>query len=125
MDEFQGTVVLVALFLLRCIAPLVITLIIGYLMNRLVDHWQEQDLAGIEAENVQESLVAPNPSLQLPSITVPCWILRNCDPSDRKDCPASKQNGLPCWLVRMRHDGALPETCPECPIYTGATTAIA
>jgi len=43
MSESEGTAVLVGLFALRCILPLAITLAFGYVMNRLVERWQDED----------------------------------------------------------------------------------
>lgn len=120
MNEYQATAALVALFALRCIAPLVITFAIGYLMNRLVDKWQAED-ALIEVDKPAPSPVSmPKTTIKLPAVRVPCWILRNCEESQKADCPAAKQPGLPCWLVRLRADGRLPETCPSCPMYIQA-----
>ncbi|HMT22361.1 MAG TPA: hypothetical protein PKE20_14150 [Promineifilum sp.] len=45
MNEFQATTVVVALFALRCIAPLLLMLVIGYGMKRLVAHWEREDAA--------------------------------------------------------------------------------
>ena len=45
MNEISATILLVFLFALRCLLPLVITLAIGYLMNRLVEHWQAEERA--------------------------------------------------------------------------------
>ncbi len=124
MSEFQATGIMIALFALRCIAPLVITLAIGYLMNRLVDRWQAED-----AELMAGQVISPDEpqetglGIKKPSITIPCWILRNCDERSMADCPAKKQPGLPCWLVRMRHDGKLPAACPDCLIYVQAMAA--
>lgn len=116
MDETEATGVLFLMFALRCIAPLLLTLGIGYLMNRLVDRWEAED-ATAETQDDPDPVVSPAPSVRLPSITVPCWILRNCDNAARADCPACKQPGIPCWLARLRAEGALPAGCPDCPIY--------
>lgn len=122
MKETQAAGVLFLMFALRCIAPLVLTLGIGYLMNRLVDRWQAEEAAEEEVA-VPEPVVgpapsaSPAPSIRLPSITVPCWVLRNCDESARADCPAHKQPNIPCWLARLRTEGSLPDDCPDCPIY--------
>lgn len=117
MNESEGTAVLVGLFALRCIAPLAITLGIGYLMNRLVDRWQAEDEAQEEAGTIP--LPAPEPvrGISLPSVTIPCWILKNCSEAEQEKCVARKQPGLPCWLVRLRYEGILPKDCPDCPIY--------
>jgi hypothetical protein len=114
MDEIQGTAVLIALFALRCIAPLVITLVIGYFMNRLVDRWQAEDLAQ-EAELEAAPTLIPPEAIETsvvpgqkrrPLVAVPCWVLRNCDEAKMADCPARKMPFLP-----------LPDMCIDCDLY--------
>lgn len=117
MKELEATAVLVALFALRCIAPLVFTITIAYLMNRLVDRWRVEDEFLLQEERLAAEKVRPAADIKSPVVTIPCWILRNCEESMQSGCAARKQPGLPCWLVRLRYDGALPETCPACPIY--------
>jgi hypothetical protein len=129
MNDLQATLALAALFALRCIAPLAITLAIGYLMNRLVDRWQTEDEAALAnaSDRVAHSQEADLPSkavYRLPVVTVPCWILRNCNPVEQATCAARKQPGLPCWLVRLRSDGKLPQDCPDCPIYSEAMATV-
>jgi len=121
MSESEGTAVLVALFALRCILPLAITLAFGYLMNRLVDRWQEEDYASQEGfEETEPSVIQPSSGIQLPTVTIPCWILRNCDETKRDNCAAHKQPGIPCFLARLRSDGIMPTDCPDCEIYARA-----
>ncbi|MEW5986762.1 MAG: hypothetical protein AB1791_09025 [Chloroflexota bacterium] len=40
MTPTETTLILTALFFLRCVAPLLLTLLIGYLMNRIHGRWQ-------------------------------------------------------------------------------------
>ena len=40
MNGFDATLVMIALFALRCVFPLVLTAGLGYLMNRLVERWE-------------------------------------------------------------------------------------
>lgn len=124
MNELEATAVLVALFALRCIAPLAITFAIAYLMNRLVDKWRAEDELLLQ-EKGKLAVDAEDPtSIKLPVVTVPCWILRNCDQVKQAECAARKQPGLPCWLVHLRADGVLPAGCADCEIYTqGGTIA--
>jgi hypothetical protein len=122
MNEVEATTALVALFVLRCIAPLVITLAIGYLMNRLVDRWRAQDeaqFAGALEHELTEAMSTADENLgiKLPTVTVPCWVMRNCSEAAQADCFARKHPGLPCWLVRLRAEGKLPSSCPDCPVY--------
>ena len=122
MSDFQATAVIVALFLLRCIAPLLFTLVVAYIMNRLVDRWQAADDLSLAKQ--EDLTVQPGKSgrlgVSLPVITIPCWILRNCEPEARTDCPAFQHPGLPCWMVRSSKDGLLPAACPDCPLYKQA-----
>ncbi len=120
MSESEGTMTLVALFALRCIMPLVITLAFGYLMNHLVDRWQQEDKAADATITEGEPSSSRRPNVMLPAVTIPCWILNNCDETTFADCAAYKQPGLPCWMARLRSDGALPTDCPNCPIYDKA-----
>ena len=128
MKETEATGVLFLMFALRCIAPLALTLGIGYLMNRLVDRWQAEEAANEDAApvppvSVPGPAVTPAPGMRLPTITVPCWILRNCDEAAQADCAARKQPGIPCWLARLRAEGSLPDGCPDCEIYEDAMPA--
>lgn len=127
MDELQSSVVLTALFALRCVAPFAFTLAIGYLMNRLVDRWQAEEEAERRAvrEEQRPETVMPSDGSRLPVRTIPCWLLKRCDETKRANCPAAKQPGLPCWLVKMRAEGVLPDDCPDCPIYSDAGIAMA
>lgn len=122
MEESEAAGVLSLMFALRCVAPLLLTLGIGYLMNRLVDRWEAEETA-VEPQAVPEPVVSPAPAAKLPAIAMPCWILKNCDEAAKVDCPAHKQPGIPCWLARLRAEGSLPENCPDCPIYEDAIPA--
>jgi hypothetical protein len=122
MSELEGTAVLVALFALRCILPIVITLAFGYLMNHLVDRWQQEDSVADANGAETEPFDGKIPGVRLPAITMPCWILKNCEEAERAVCAAYKQPGLPCWMARLRTEGVLPADCPNCPIYAKAMT---
>lgn len=117
MEEFQATLVLVGLFALRCIAPLLFTLAVGYLMNRLVERWEAQDAAEAAAE--PPSAAAPRPGgLSIPTIGIPCWVFNNCEPEKRSQCPAYLKPKLACWLARKLAEGELPAACADCEMYT-------
>ncbi|MDX1615969.1 MAG: hypothetical protein R3300_16770 [Candidatus Promineifilaceae bacterium] len=106
MNEFEATAVMVALFALRCVTPIVLTLTIGYLMNKLIERWESE---------TEEELIRPPASP--PVVTIPCWLRRNCSPEAQAACAARQQPGLACWLVRLRNEGVLPKDCPDCPVY--------
>lgn len=117
MNEFQATAVMVGLFALRCVLPIALTAFIGYMMNRLVDHWDAADAA---AE------VVPPKSIPVMAVQskVPCWVLRNCDETKRAGCPAG--TGLvTCWLARLRVEGTIPASCADCPLYDSPSPRLA
>ena len=122
MNEFQATAVMIGLFALRCIVPVLITLALGYLMNRLVDHWEAEDAQGEMpvAEEKPQVVTAVPPTTKPQRTTLPCWLTRGCDPARRADCPAFQQRGVPCWTARQRIEGAIPSNCPGCPVYQQA-----
>jgi uncharacterized membrane protein YraQ (UPF0718 family) len=125
MNELQANATLVALFALRCVAPLVITVLIGYLMNRMVDRWEAEDALISQGEQPETvSVPRQEKNLSLPTVTVPCWLVRNCEPAERSGCPAHQQPGIPCWLARLRADGRIPPACPSCPIYARAMAPV-
>lgn len=45
MNETQATLILALLFVLRCLLPPALTLAIGYVMNKQVTRWQEEEQA--------------------------------------------------------------------------------
>lgn len=119
MSESQEALVLVGLFALRCIAPLLLTMAIGYLMNRLADRWEAED-ARRQLPEAYTGTPAGEDN-QLESVRLrPCWLFKKCDPEKRKNCPAYQRPGLPCWLAHLRANGNLTTECPDCPIYISA-----
>lgn len=136
MNEFEATGVMVLMFALRCIAPLVLVMGVGYFMNRMVDKWERD--AQAQQTKEQEGLPQPKPGgtfpekpsvaqpafvsseEKKPSLQVPCWLIKKCDPTTRADCAANQQRGKPCWVARLAVEGVLPSDCPDCPIYQAA-----
>lgn len=41
MNDSMATGVIAVLFVLRCLLPLVLTLVVGYIMNRIAAGWEE------------------------------------------------------------------------------------
>jgi hypothetical protein len=126
MNEFEATAVMIGLFALRCVVPLLITIGLGRLMNRLIDHWAAEDEEA-RRRRTRAPLPAPVPAQASAtgdqSIPLPCWILRNCDEKKRAQCAAYRRQGIPCWQARLIEEGRLPEPCPTCPQYLGPQLA--
>jgi hypothetical protein len=124
MSDIQAAGTIVLFFALRCIAPIVITIGIGYLMNRLVARWEAEEAAEKE---VVTGIKPATPTVGKAGSTsrkLPCWIVRNCDEGRRANCPAYQNQSLPCWIARLLSEGVQPSSCPDCPVYdpTLATT---
>jgi hypothetical protein len=132
MNDFEATGVMVLLFALRCIAPFVLLMGVGYFMNRMVDKWEreaQEQQASPDAKSGQifpenpsiakPALAKPSPEKK-PAIQLPCWMIKNCDPATRPDCAAHQQRGKPCWVARLAVEGVLPSGCPDCPVYQAA-----
>ncbi len=121
MNEFQGTAVVVALFALRCVLPLALLFAIGYTMTKLANRWESQG-KGQPAGRAAISLPmagAESPGMAA-ALKVPCWVLKNCDESQRARCPATRNPSLACWVALTWAEGRLPAKCANCPRYTGA-----
>ena len=114
MNEIDAAGTIILFFALRCLAPLAITLGIGYLMNRLVDRWEAEEAV---AETAVKTAVPSLEKADSPSGKIPCWILRNCDEEKRASCPAYLDQSMPCWMARLLYEGAQPSSCPDCPVY--------
>ena len=109
MNASEATLTMVLLFALRCLVPLAIIFGIGYAMNWFVDRWEAE--AAAENTVIQDTAVPAQTSGR-------CWAFKKCDPKLREECPGFTQQMIPCWLARTRAEGALPEECIACPLYT-------
>ena len=118
MNEFQATAVLVALFALRCVAPLVLMAAIGYGMKRLVTYWEAEESDRPRPQSAIPLTIAAPARSAKPA--PPCWLVKNCDPTTRENCPAYANPSLACWVARLRADGQVPARCAGCELYSGA-----
>ena len=117
MSEIRAAAVLILFFALRCVLPLMITLAIGFLMNRLVDRWEAEEAARKEVDAGAQIPVAATEKAGPEKSKLPCWLARGCDAEKRADCPAYQNPTLPCWIARMLAEGSRPADCPDCPVY--------
>lgn len=127
MNELEATAVLIGLFALRCIAPLLITIGLCYLMNRLIDRWEAEEVLAEREDALPVPVPQPQPAapgvVRQPALSIPCWLFQNCDESRRARCAAYRRQGIPCWQARLLEEGKLPDTCPSCPRYIAAQAA--
>lgn len=123
MSEWQATFVMVGLFALRCIVPLLVTVGLGYLMNRLVDRWEAEEETAPQMAPQPQPRRAPEPAVVTAILSVPCWLMNNCSPERRENCPAFQAQSALCWQARERAEGALPTDCADCPRYIAGQAA--
>lgn len=128
MNGFDATLVMIALFALRCVVPLVLTAGLGYLMNRLVARWEAAEVEGVN-EPIPVPLVEPPAAYERQSVlsllSFPCWVTNSCPERKRKGCPACERDDVPCWQARLEAEGVLPASCPDCPRYIAGQAALA
>lgn len=124
MNEIEATAVMVGLFALRCVVPLLITIGLGRLMNRLIERWaaEEEEAQRQRTGAPLPAPVPPQPGAS-PALSVPCWIFNKCDESQRQRCAAYRRQGIPCWRARLIEEGKLPDNCPTCPRYLAGQPA--
>jgi len=122
MNESGATFMMILLFALRCIAPLAVTVFIGWLMNRMVDRWEAEETAVAEQPQPQLSQAAPGNAARraIPAL-IDCWVFNNCDESD---CEAFKNTAVTCWKIKKSSLGQLSEQCETCPIYQKTAPAL-
>lgn len=120
MDKFTGTLVMVLLFGLRCFMPLLLTLLIGWAMNRQVDKWEAEEAARNKAPQPVIPVAVSTP-LQQPGLaaSVRCWVFRDCG---RTDCVAYQNPNLLCWKIKTEENGRLPDKCQQCAYFEKTMT---
>ncbi len=118
MNEFQATTVLMALFALRCVAPIMLMAAIAYGMKRLVMYWEATEADGPRPQPAIPLTMAVSARSAKPGL--PCWLVKNCDAKTRDGCPAYANPSLACWVARLRADGQVPASCAGCELYSGA-----
>ncbi|MBI4732121.1 MAG: hypothetical protein HY781_08355 [Chloroflexi bacterium] len=92
--------------LLRIGIPIGISLLVFFLLRRLDNRWQkEANLLPVAAMDQK-----------------PCWEVKNCSETKRKDCPVAAQPNVPCWQAFRTKDGLLKEACLDCDVFRQALT---
>ncbi|MCA9927044.1 MAG: hypothetical protein KC419_01150 [Anaerolineales bacterium] len=121
MNESTATLTMILLFALRCIAPLLLTIFIGWAMNRMVAKWEaEEAVKSVQPEPVLPKPLPSKPNRQSRPSFINCWILRSCESTD---CEAYENTAVTCWQAKLKVSGHLPERCEECPLYVSPEPA--
>ena len=118
MNEFQATTVLMALFALRCVAPIMLMAAIAYGMKRLVMYWEATEADGPRPQPAIPLTMAV--SAGSPGGGGGRMFPDHRDAKTRDGCPAYANPSLACWVARLRADGQVPASCAGCELYSGA-----
>lgn len=117
MNASRATLIMVALFALRCLVPILLTIGIGYLMNWYVSRWETA--APAAASELGLVLTAKERAVAAAiraGDALPCWVRRDCAEEQRATCPAYMRTDAPCWAIRAAADGRRPMACAGCPM---------
>lgn len=124
MSTSNASLLMIALFALRCLVPVALTVLFGMWMNRLVSKWEAEDAQAAQTQPVPAPAPTSAPALPAQpsrSQAVACWLLNNCNESN---CPAYKQTGVLCWQARLQAENKLPAKCADCEIYAQTAPAV-
>lgn len=112
MDPLTASIVFLLGAALRLGFPLGITVIVVWLLQRLDARWE------IEAEKERTRVPATL------TLSVPCWVTRNCPAERRAICPAYLDPTLPCWQLFRDQRGQLREACLGCEVFIQAPVPV-
>jgi membrane-associated phospholipid phosphatase len=110
MEGIMGTAAVILGLLLRFGLPILVTVFFVWLLRRLDQRWQR--------EGAQAEVVIPD-EIRLFS-TLRCWILNDCTPEQRENCPAFVEALRPCWQVHRNGNGSMKEECLACQVFKTA-----
>ncbi len=95
--------------LLRFGIPILITALIVTLLRRLDERWQREGALPVEEQPHERPLFS----------TLRCWIINDCTPEQKEQCPAFLEAVRPCWQV-YRENGTVQERCLGCEVFQSA-----
>jgi hypothetical protein len=111
---WYDSLIVLGMFLLRLVVPILATIAVGYWLEKRLGLEQPESIELREPE--KRPVLRPEGAVQI-GPAIPCWQLKNCDLSDRVDCPAYAKPSVPCWLANELAYGQLRAECPKCEMY--------
>jgi hypothetical protein len=110
MEGLTTILTVVLGLIVRIAVPLALTIGLIYLLRRLDRRWKKE-------------------ALSVPVIAAggkPCWEVKGCSESQRKDCPvATERPSVPCWQFFRSKTGLLREDCLGCTVFRQVPALIA
>jgi len=106
MEPLSGTLMIVGWFLLRFGLPLVVTITICWLLQKLDNRWQNDSLESKEPVHIRKLTTIMN-----------CWLYHDCPKKQRLQCTAYQNPDIPCWQHFRSSDGNLKNRCVVCPVF--------
>lgn len=125
-QDVLDVLVILGMFLLRIGVPIIVTLGIGI--------WLEKKLRPAESQKttqpVRRGTIIPFPRAQngaraaVPQLAH-CWETKQCDITQRAQCPSYKRPDLPCWLALQAAGGKVRAECADCELYAPPRRVVA
>jgi hypothetical protein len=113
MDSTQGFWLAAGWFILRFGLPIMATLLVCRLFQKLDLKWKAEG----EAYRKNAGLDSLVPVLR-------CWEINDCPESIREKCPAYLEKNVPCWQQLRAKNGAIKEKCIGCGVFRGAPAPV-
>lgn len=107
----QDTLVIVGMFALRLGVPVLLTIAICHVLDRL----SVKRAAQIGAQRQARLRAAPHEGKLVRQLQ--CWEIKRCEEATRAECPAYKRPNLPCWLALQLAGCQLSDECKSCSMY--------
>jgi hypothetical protein len=108
---WQDTLVILGMFALRLGVPVVLTIAVCHVLDRLSVKRAEQ-IGAQRRANLRATAHEGKVVRQLQ-----CWEIKRCDEATRAACPAYQRPNLPCWLALQLAGCQLSEQCLTCSLY--------
>lgn len=107
----QDTLVILGMFALRLGIPIILTIGVCYVLNRV----SASRAAAIASRREAQMQAAEQEGKVVRQLH--CWEIKRCDPAKRPSCPAYQRPNLPCWLALQLAGQPLREECLRCGMY--------
>lgn len=107
-QTIQDIFVIAGMFFLRIVAPMLLVVGIGYLIQRWLEPKAVQEQFEGIIRNAHEQQAVATPTLH--------YDLTSAAAEKYTACTAGLQSDIPCWLARQIAGQPLPEGCAKCEV---------
>ena len=108
MDAVQGFLIAAGWFVLRFGLPIMVTIVICKLFQKMDLRWMVESKAYREKAGIADMMPA-----------IRCWAFNDCSEEKKKECHAYQNKNIPCWQLFRSQTGELKEDCLGCGVFRG------